>query len=81
MYDTFCCKGQTSTLKDALTLVSTNLPLFHIHQTFRVSPWLKVNGKLRDYHLALTSHLGGTLHLLSLDRNYSVQEPFFYKEG
>lgn len=74
MYDTFCCKGQTSTLKDALTLVSTNLPLFHIHQTFRVSPWLKSNGKLRDYHLALTSHLGGALHLLSLDRNYSVQE-------
>ena len=59
---------KTSTLKDALTLVSTNLPLFHIHQTFRVSPWLKVNGKLRDYHLALTSHLGGALHLLSLDR-------------
>lgn len=71
MYDAFCCKGQTSTLKDALTLVSINLHLFHIHQTFRVSPWLKVNGKLRDYHLALTSHLDGVLHLLSLDRNYS----------
>lgn len=42
-----------------------------------MSPWLKVNGKLRDYHLALISHLGGALHLLSLDRNYSKSRNLF----
>lgn len=46
MYDALCCKDQTSTLKDALALVSTNLPLFHIYQTFRVSPWLKVSSRI-----------------------------------
>lgn len=41
MYDAFCCKGQTSTFKDALTLVSTNLPLFHNTSDFQGEPLVK----------------------------------------